>query len=194
MNSDLTEENVISEDYRFEIDADLVEKFTGSIKIFMADKRTIRKISNRLLILGSIFLIFSIPASISLIRGFHLNISSVLGLLGLFGVYLGFYLRINATRFPLIIVYEDKILFKKKSSASGAFRIFNALYLYNSNKFESIQKKEIKNILKLKSILSTDIYFELHSNNSTIQPLLNIEKEYRDHIFLYLQEYMNNKS
>ncbi len=180
------------ENYDSEIDKSLLKLYSGCIKIFTSDKKQILKFSKRLTIIGSIVIIISWKSFLSLMLGYF-RLGQILIFLGLFLLFSAYYLRKNSSKFALIIVYKDKVLFKKKKYF-GRLEFLNLLYLYSSKKFDCINKSELKNAVIPKGVLrQSNLYFESYLDNTKTHVFINTDKNYLNQIVSYLNNYIKNK-
>ncbi|WP_289658905.1 hypothetical protein [Flavobacterium panacagri] len=180
--------------YQFEIDPKIKETYRNAEKIFGSDPKTIRKISKRVLIFGILVMIISIKALIGLLFAFRINLFTLVFALGAFLVYSSFYLRQNILKFPILIVYKDEILFKRQKYF-GKLKLLNLYRFYTSNEFESLDRDDLKNVVIPKGVFNTaELCLETSLKEPQVFLMLNVEKEYLNHIALYLNDYIKNKS
>ncbi|MEN2489495.1 hypothetical protein AAYQ05_16960 [Flavobacterium sp. B11] len=177
--------------YQFEIDPKIKETYRNADQIFGSNPETIKKISKRLLIFGIIIMLISIKAVLSLLW-LHITPLTFIATLGAFLIYTSVYLRKNISKFPILIVYQDEILFRKQKHF-GRLKTIDIYNFYkNPAEFEALDKTDLKEAVIPTGIFNTgDLYVETKKGEK-IFLLLNVEKEYRDYIASYLQRYINN--
>ncbi len=108
-------------------------------------------------------------------------------------VYSIYYLRKNVSKFAIMIVFKDKILFKRQTELSRfpILKILALIHLYTPNNYESVKKEDVKNIIIPNDLLRyCDLYIEM-KDNSKIPIILNVEKDYLNHIHMHLSSYLN---
>lgn len=167
-------------EFEFEISIDLRETHKDAIKIFGTDEKTISKICQRMAILGCVTLLLGLKFKFVFL---------IVGLIA-FSIY---YLQKNIKKFAVMVIYKDKILFKQQRYF-GDLRILNFLYLYGSNKFHSIEKKDLINVVMPQNFSRIgELYFETTLIDSKIYSILNVDKKYLNHIYIYLENYIKQK-
>ncbi|MBZ4035525.1 hypothetical protein K6T82_12160 [Flavobacterium sp. 17A] len=179
--------------YQFEIDAKLKETYKNAERIFGSNPETIKKIAKNSLIFGIIIMIISIKALLSLIVMFRINLWTFIFAAGAFMVYTSIYLRKNILKFPVLIVYNDEILFKKQKYF-GKLKILSLYNLYSNTDFESLDRNDLKSVIMPTGIFNTaDLCVETTLEESKVFLMINAEKEYLNHIAFYLAAYIKNK-
>ncbi|WP_417941381.1 hypothetical protein [Flavobacterium sp. RS13.1] len=179
--------------YQFEIDPKIKETYKNADRIFGSDPEFIRKISKRLLIVGIIILIISIKAVLGLLI-LKINILTLIAAIGAFLIYASVYLRKNISKFPVLIVYPDEILFKKQKYF-GRFKTLDIYSFYSKpEEFETFEKSDLKQVMIPTGIFNTSDLCIKTATNEKVFLLLNVEKEYRDYIAQYLQHYLHFQS
>jgi hypothetical protein len=175
--------------FEFEVDQELKKSFRDIKKIFGSDPTSIRRIAKQSLIFGVVIAIISVKALISFVGGFRIDLLTFVFALGAFLIYTSFYLKRNISKFPVIIVYEDKILFKEQKYF-GRLTILSLIHFFYSNGYKSIDRRDIKNVLVPAAFSGRgELIIQSYIPNSDVYAMLNVSKEYRDHIALYLQDY-----
>ncbi|RZJ49364.1 MAG: hypothetical protein EOO44_18410 [Flavobacterium sp.] len=179
--------------YQFEIDPKIKETYRNANRIFSSNPESIRKISKRLLIFGIIILIISIRGVLNLLI-FKINASTLIAAIGAFLIYASVYLRKNISKFPVLIVYPDEILFKKQKHF-GRFKTLDIYNFYSKpEEFETLEKSDLKQAMIPTGIFNTSDLCVETVTNEKVFILLNVEKEYRDYIAQYLQQYLHLQS
>lgn len=177
--------------YQFEIDSKIKETYKNADRIFGSNPKTITKVSKRLLIFGIIIMLISVKAVLGLLF-LHITPFTFIAAIGAFLIYASVYLRKNISKFPVLIIYQDEVLFRKQKH----FGLLKTLDIYNfyskPAEFEPLDKTDLKQVIIPTGIFNTgDLYIETKGGEK-IFLLLNVEKEYRDYIARYLQHYINN--
>lgn len=177
--------------FQFEIDPKIKEKYRNADRIFSSNPETIRKISKKLLIFGIIIMLISIKAVIWLLM-LKIDLLTLIAGIGAFLIYASVYLRKNISKFPVLIVYQDEILFRKQKHF-GKLKTLDLYHFYSKPlEFETLYKCDLKQVVIPTGIFNTTELFVETKNEEKIFLLLNVEKEYRDYIAQYLQQYINN--
>ena len=184
--------------FNFEIDNSVYLNHKEAVKIFGHDEMTIKRLTKYSLIIGGILLLpFVFHTIVSLIafffnNGFFEN-PGILTYMGLAIFLSGIYVNKNFRKTPMIIVYKDKIMFKKKRIYTNLplLRILDLYDLYRMENYTTVQKNEIKRIVSPENNpLNNKPYFELKANSLKYSILLNVNKDYQKHICSYLSNYL----
>ena len=192
----MTEQN--NSNFDFEIDNSVYLNHKNAVKIFGHDEVTIKKLTKYSLIIGGILVLpFVLHTLLSLFLLFSenhfFNNPSVLTYMGLAIFFSGIYVKKNFRKTPMIIVYQDKIMFKKKRIYTNLplLRIVDLYDLYRMENYTTVQKNEIKIIINPENnFLDNKPYFELKADSLKYSILLNVNKNYQKYICDYLSNYL----
>jgi len=178
--------------FEFPIDNEVKQSFSGATKIFGSDPDTVKKIAKRVLIFGIIISIISNKALFAFIYAERIDLMTLIFVFGIALIYTSFYLKKNISKLPVLIVYQDKILFKQQKYF-GRLKILSFYHLIYSKEFTSIAKDDIVFVAIASGVFNTgELIFESISSKSKVYAILNVEKEYLNHIAQYLTHYIES--
>jgi hypothetical protein len=178
--------------FEFEMDDEVKQTYRGALKIFGSDPSTIKKIANKLLLFGIIIDVITLKALIAFLTIFRINLLTVIFAVGFFLIYTSVYLKKNISKLPVVIVYPDKILFKKQKYF-GKLKFLSFYHLIYSKEFDVITKDDIVFVALATGIFNTgELIFESISSQSKVYAILNVEKDYLNHIAQYLTHYIES--